>query len=288
MSVVLSNARLSARVVTMGAELKSLKEHATGIEYIWQSDPAWWAGAAPILFPIIGGLRNNKYTYQGKSYSMPQHGLVRKKEWSLVSSSATSATFQTESDDETMKMYPFKYTLKAHYTLEENKLSIRYEVVNKNNETMYFSIGSHPAFNVPFAGGHLENYYYHFSESETIERNFFSGGLHLNKTAPVFDNSRQIFLTNNLFDAAAIIFKKPNSKCVSLKNSRNSKEIRVITEGMPYLGLWGAKGGHFACIEPWYGIPDNENADGDLTKKEGIMTIAANGSYNNTYWIEIK
>ncbi len=287
MGVELSNSILSARIEDTGAELKSLKELSTDIEYIWQSDPAWWSGAAPILFPIIGGLKNNEYRFKGKTYTMPQHGLVRKKKWDLVTSDATSATYQTVSDNETLKMYPFEFVLRVHYTLEANRMAIRYEVINKASETMYFSIGSHPAFNLPFAGGHLENYYYHFSDGETMHRHFFDSGLHTARTAPVFDNSRQISISQTLFDDAAIIFKNPNSKSVSLKNSRNSKEIRVVTEGMPFLGLWGPSGGPFACIEPWYGIPDGEDADGDLTKKEGIMTVGAESTYNNTYWIEI-
>jgi galactose mutarotase-like enzyme len=288
MGVELSNSILSVRIEETGAELKSLKEQSTGVEYIWQSDPAWWTGAAPILFPIIGGLKNDSYTYKGQTYTMPSHGLVRKKKWDFVSSDATSATFQTESDAETLKQYPFEYLLKVTYTLEANKIAVRYEVINKGKEIMYFSLGSHPAFNVPFAGGHLENYYFHFSEGETVERHFLEGGLHTNRTEPIFDNSRQIFLSPTLFDNAALIFKNPKSKCVSFKNSRNSKEIKVITEGMPFLGLWGPSGAPFACIEPWHGITDGEDADGDLTKKEGIMTVDAGSTYKNTYWIEIK
>ncbi|MDP6523267.1 MAG: aldose 1-epimerase family protein [Kiritimatiellia bacterium] len=286
-SVTLTSPSLSVRIAQTGAEIKSIQEKSTGIEYMWQSDPAYWTGAAPILFPIIGGLKNGKYTFNGKDYSMPSHGLVRKADWALVNSGSTSASFEIASSAETREMYPFDYALRAHFTLSDNILSVRYEVSNTGNGTMYFSIGSHPAFNIPFAGGHLEHYYYHFSESETIERNFFGGGLTLNRTAPVFDNSRQIFITRKLFEQAAIILKNPASKEVSIRNSRNNKQIKVTTDGMPFLGLWGPPGVQFACIEPWYGVPDNEATDGEFTTKEGIMSLAANGTYETTYRIEI-
>jgi len=288
MSAILTNDCLAVRIEPKGAELKSLKELSTGIEYIWQSDPAFWTGAAPILFPIIGGLKGGTYTYRGQTYSMPAHGLVRKKEWALVASDSTTAEFRTESSDETKAAYPFDFVLKAQFALAGHTLVVRYEVTNAGSETMYFSIGSHPAFNVPFAGGHLEHYYYHFSESECIERHFFVDGMHSNNTAPVFDNSRQIFLTKRLFDDGAIILKGPVSKEVSLRNSRNGKQIKLATDGMPYLGLWAPPGAPFACIEPWHGVMDNVDSDGEFTTKEGIMSLQGKGSWDTTYRIEIR
>jgi len=287
MSAYLTNAHLNVRIAEMGAEIRSIRERSTGIEYIWKGDPAWWSGSAPILFPIIGGLRNGTYRFQGKTYSMPSHGIVRKKEWALVSSDVTRATFQTGSSDETKPMYPFDFVLKAHYALNENVLSVTYEVANTGTGTMYFSIGSHPAFNMPFAGGHLEHYYYHFSQSESIERHFFGDGMCLNETAPVFDNSRQIFLTRKLFDRGAVILKHPASREFAIRNSRNSKQVRVCTQGVPYLGLWGPAGGPFACIEPWLGVPDPEDTDGELATKEGIMPLDGRCTFRTEYRIEI-
>ena len=287
MSAYLSNACLNVRIDEMGAEIKSIQERSTGIEYIWQGDPTWWSGSAPILFPIVGGLRNGTYRFQGKTYTMPSHGIVRKKNWSLLSTAPSQATFQTESSDETKVMYPFDFVLKAHYALVENSLLVTYEVANTGTGTLYFSIGSHPAFNLPFAGGHLEHYYYHFSKSESIERHFFGNGMCLNETAPVFDNSRQIFLTRELFERGAVILKHPASREFALRNSRNGKQVKVSTQGVPYLGLWGPVGGPFACIEPWLGVPDPEDTDGELTTKEGIMPLDGGCTFTTEYRIEI-
>ena len=278
---------MTARIAEVGAEIKSLRELPGGVEYIWQGDEAYWTGSAPILFPIVGGLKGGQYRLAGATYTMPQHGFVRKKPWSLAHSTEDSATFQTASDETTRGMYPFEFVLKAHFKLTDTGLQVRYEVVNAGTGVMYFSIGSHPAFNVPFAGGHLENYYFHFSEPENLERYFFSEGMHLNETEPVFNNSRQIFLTQTLFDRGAIILKHPASKDVYLMCSRAGKRIRLATDGMSCLGLWSKPGAPFACIEPWEGIADNVDTDQEFTTKEGIMTLDGGATYTTGYRIEI-
>lgn len=287
MSVTLANSCVTATISEVGAEIKRLKELATGTEYIWQGDAAYWTGSAPILFPIVGGLKGGKYHLGGATYYMPQHGFVRKKPWSEAGSDGTTAAFRTESDDATRSMYPFEFVLTARFRVEGKGLVVQYEVVNSGEDVMYFSIGSHPAFNVPFAGGHLENYYYHFSESEKLQRYFFQDGMHLNETEEIFNNSRQIFLTPTIFDRGPIILKHPVSKDVYLMNSRNAKRIRLATDGMAFLGLWSKPNAPLACIEPWYGIPDNIDTDQEFTTKEGIMTLEGGGTYTTSYRIDI-
>ena len=288
MDVTLKNEHLRVRIAETGAEIKSITDNLSGIEYMWQADPAHWNGSAPVLFPIIGGLKDNTYYFDGRAYSMPAHGFVRRKQWELAGATDNSATFQTVSDDSTRAMYPFEFALTAQFALEGSSLSVTYEVTNSGTGPMYFSIGSHPAFNMPFAGGHIEHYYFHFSEPEKLERYFFKDGMHLNETAPVFDNTRQIFLTRKLFDRGPIILKQPASKCIYIKNSRNSRQIRVATDGIPYLALWAKPGGApFVCIEPWFGVPDNVDTDCNFTTKEGIMSLVRGGVFKTTYRIDI-
>jgi galactose mutarotase-like enzyme len=287
MDAEIRNDRLSARVAETGSELKGLTDLSTGTEHIWKGDPAWWSGSAPVLFPIVGGLKDGRYRLGGATYEMPQHGLVRKKPWSLVSSGGAEAVFETRSDDATRPAYPFEFVLRAGFRLEGRGLDVRYEVTNAGGGVMYFSIGSHPALNVPFAGGSLENYYLHFSESEDLPRYFFADGMHLNETEPVFDNSRQIFLTRTLFDRGAIILKGPRSKSVTIMRAMGPRRVRVSTDGMPFLGIWSKPGAPFVCVEPWHGIPDNVDTDQDFTTKEGIMTLAAGATYTTGYRIDI-
>lgn len=288
MTTTITNNRLSVSIAETGAELKSLREHATGLEYIWQSDPTWWNGAAPILFPIIGGLKDDACYINGTQYSIPSHGFVRKKEWNFVGSTGTSACFETTSDAETKAMYPWDFSLKVTYTLDNNALAVRYDVANRSSDRMYFSIGSHPAFNLPFAGGYLQHYYFEFSEEEDMERYFFDNGCHLNETEPIFDNCRQIYMRPDLFNRGPIIFKHPRSTDFTIRSSQRSKYIRVATDGVPYVALWSkGNAAPFACIEPWYGIPDNIDTNQDFEFKEGIMSLEGGMTFDTTYRIEI-
>jgi galactose mutarotase-like enzyme len=166
-------------------------------------------------------------------------------------------------------------------------LAVQYDVTNTGSGEMLFSIGSHPAIRVPFAGGQLENYYLHFSDEENLERHFFDNGLMLKQTAPVFDTSRQIFLRLDLFERGVLIFKHPASESISIRNSLNPRAVSVITGGAPYLGVW-AKPGRcpFLCIEPWFGLPDTPDSTGELSKKEGILRLEAGGTFTSTYRLE--
>lgn len=285
--ITLQNRFLTAAIAQKAAEIKSLKDRAAGIEYIWRADPAYWGGSAPVLFPIIGGLKNNAYFFENKTYSLPSHGFARAREWAVHKSCEQSVTFRLVSDDATRENYPFDFILDARFTLLETGLRIEYEVTNTGRSKMYFSIGSHPAFNVPFAGGQIENYYIHFSEPENLQRYFFKDGMHLNETEPIFDNSRQISLTRQIFDRGPIILKNPASTDFAIRNSRNSKQIRVSTGGVPYLAFWSKPGAPFVCIEPWYGVPDNIDTDQQLTAKEGIMGLERGCVFKTAWSIDI-
>jgi len=287
-AVTIANEHFEARIEEAGAELKSLKEKSSGTEYIWPGDPTWWNGSAPILFPNVGGLKDNKYTYRGAEYSLPQHGFARRSTFALLSAGPAGAVFELAANAETRKQYPFEFRLRATFLLEARGLAVQYDVANAGAGEMLFSIGSHPAIRVPFAGGQLENYYLHFSEEENLERHFFDNGLMLKQTAPVFDTRRQIFWRPDLFERGVLIFKHPVSEVVSIRNSLNPRCVSVVTGGAPYLGLW-AKPGRcpFLCIEPWYGLPDTPDCSGQLAEKEGIRTLEPGGAFTCTYRLEI-
>jgi len=289
LAVTITGERFEARIDEAGAELKGLRDRQTGTEYLWPGDATWWSGSAPILFPNVGGLKDNKYTYRGAEYNLPQHGFARRSPFSVAAVSERSTSLELAANAETRKQYPFEFRLRVTYVLEAAGLAVQYDVANAGADTMYFSIGSHPALRVPFAGGQLENYYLHFSEEENLARHFFDNGLILEKTAPAFDTRRQIFLRLDLFDRGVLIFKHPASRVVSIRNSRNPRAVAVVTGGAPYLGIW-AKPGRcpFLCIEPWYGLPDSPDATGDLTQKEGILRLEAGGAFTSTYRIEIQ
>lgn len=286
MAVELANAAFRARIAETGAELKSLRDLRTGTEHLWGGDEVWWSGSAPVLFPIIGGLKDGRYRYEGREYELPQHGFARRSVFQVVQQSAAAARLELRADAGTRRVYPFEFTLSVQFTLTETGIAAGYEVRGGGGR-MYFSIGSHPAFCVPFAGGYLENYYIHFGEEEHLERYFFQDGLVLEQTAPVFDNSRQIFLNRKIFERGVLIFKKPASRDFSIRNSRNFRQVRLVTDGVPYLGIWSKPGAPFVCLEPWHGLPDSPKSDQNLVTKEGILSLEAGGVFRTGYRIEI-
>ena len=287
--ITLRNSLWGARISETGAELKSLAFLPTGREHIWNGDPAWWNGSAPVLFPVIGGLKGGQYAYEGKTYELPSHGFARGSEFSVSRAGEDSAELALASSSKTRESYPFDFSLKVSFQLERSGIAVRYDVANTGSGRMYFSIGSHPAFVLPFAGGALENYYVLFEREEELERWFFKDGVIVaGKTEEVLENSRVLSLTRSCFDQGIMIFKHPRSREFTIANSLNAHAVRVITDGVPYLGIWSKPGGApFLCIEPWHGIPDMSDTSGNLVDKEGILSLEPHGVFSTGYRLEI-
>jgi galactose mutarotase-like enzyme len=288
--ITISNGLWGARISETGAELKSLAFLSSGQEYIWWGDPAWWNGSAPVLFPVIGGLKDGGYIFEGKTYKLPSHGFARTSDFTVTRTGGDFAELTIASGPKTREVFPFEFSLKVSFRLETWGISVNYEVANTGDRRMYFSIGSHPAFVVPFAGGSLENYYVLFEKEERLERWFFKDGtIVAGKTEEIFENSRIISLSRTCFDQGIMIFKHPASREFAIACSRSSHAIKVVTDGVGYLGIWSKPGGApFVCIEPWHGIPDMSDASGNLIDKEGIIIIEPRGAFATGYRVQIE
>jgi galactose mutarotase-like enzyme len=287
--ITIGNGIWHARVAETGAELKGLTFLPTGQEYIWRGDPSWWSGSAPVLFPVIGGLKGGRYTWQDRSYALPSHGFARTSQFTVIHSTEDSAVLHLSSSAATREQYPFDFALTVSFQLERAGISVRYEVSNAGTCRLYFSIGSHPAFVVPFAGGVLENYYVLFEKEETLERHFLTDGvMDATRTETALENSRVLSFTRGTFERGAMVFRNPLSREFSIRNSLNSHSIRLETEGVPYLGIWTKPGGApFLCIEPWHGLPDRSDTTGRFEEKEGILTLEPGSLFTTGYRIEI-
>jgi galactose mutarotase-like enzyme len=288
-SINLQTGHFAATINDLGAELKSLVDLASGREHIWHGDPAWWNGSAPVLFPIVGGLKDGTYLFEGKKYALPNHGFARASQFTVARQESDSADLMLTSNTHTRESYPFDFSLSVAFFLERSGLSVHYRVSNNGSPRMYFSIGSHPAFVVPFAGGSLENYYVMFDREEHIERWFIKDNLVIaDTTEEVFENSRVISLSRSLFDRGALVFKHPQSREFSIRNSLSFHAVTVVTESAPYLGIWAKPGAPFLCIEPWHGLADSTTASGTLAEKEGILYLDSRGTFDTGYRVEIK
>lgn len=285
----ISNDQLSVQIASKGAELQSIYHRQNKLEYLWTGDPAFWAKRSPILFPIVGGLKNNTYRYKGKDYQLGRHGFARETDFQLAEETNNSLTFSLKSDNQTNASYPFDFAFSVKYALDENKLQITFIVENTGSENLLFSVGAHPAFAVPLvAGTQYEDYYLQFDKIEDAVRWPLSAeGLIETSGVPLLKNTNSLPLQKELFYKDALVFKYLTSDAISILSDKTSHGIKVSFSNFPYLGIWAAKDADFVCIEPWCGIADNVNASGDLEDKEGINTLAPKGRFEVGYEIEV-
>ncbi|CAM4192294.1 aldose 1-epimerase family protein [Gillisia hiemivivida] len=286
----LENELLSVNVKSIGAELCSIVNKLNGKEYIWQGDPAFWASHAPILFPIIGALKDDTYFFEGKEYHLPKHGFFRNNNAVILKrEEKDELTFSLKFSENTLKSYPFKFELEISFLLKGKSLEVKHEIFNLDTKEIYFSIGGHPAFNAPlFPGETYEDYYLEFDQNLDLETHFLTAdGLISNKSESVLKDENRINLRKDLFDNDALIFKEIASKKVSLRSEHSGKILSVEYSDFENLGIWAKPNAPYVCIEPWLGIADFADTDQDLKNKVGINKLMPTQSFCASYTIEI-
>lgn len=271
----------SLAVKEMGAELNSFKSKKTGIEYIWCGNTDIWYGQSPILFPIIGRLLDDKYMLDGKEYTMPKHGIVRKKPFELVENNGNSLVFVQKYDDESLKMYPYKFELKVKFEIKENGLKVTHTVTNLDDKEMYYSFGAHPAFNCEI-GDRLE----FNNDTELYTEKIDHESILIDGIFPVFTDENKLEITESLFDEDALILSDYNSTEIALKSDKHNRVVNFKFDS-PILGIWAKPNAPYVCIEPWWGINDNYDKKDDLSKKRGIMSLTPSESKDFSWGIEI-
>lgn len=280
MNIVLQNKELKATINTKGAELISLKRNAK--EYIWEGNPNFWDKHSPILFPIVGTLKDGQYNYENKSYQLSRHGFARDNVFYVEETFQNKAVFSFRSSEETAKYYPFDFELKIIYTLEENYLTIKYEVTNNGNTKMPFSIGGHPAFALPDT---FENYSLLFEDDESLISYSLENNLLSERTTVLKLSDHKLPLTYSLFEEDALIIKKLESKKIQiLENGKPYVEISLYD--FPNLGIWTKNNAPFICLEPWHGYSDTLQSNGNLFEKEGIIILTPRKAFQTSFDIK--
>ena len=271
----IENNLLRILVDQKGAELTSIYHKSLQLEYMWEGDPVYWSKHSPVLFPVVGGLKTNTYFFDNRPYQLPRHGFAREKKFSVANQSAASISFTLSDDEETLVVYPFRFELTIKYTIDGSELAVSYQVKNKSNEDMFFSIGGHPAFKVPLVDGtNYDDYYLEFNQEEkSCKWPVSPDGLIESEPSPFFQNDSRIPLKKSLFQQDALVFKDLHSDSVSLRCNKHEHGLDFEFKGFPYMGIWAAKNADFVCIEPWCGIADSVHADQQLKSKEGIIRI---------------
>ena len=289
MNYEIKNEHIKAKIKSFGAELNSLQKIDEDLEYIWQGDSKYWNRHSPILFPIVGRLKNDSYTYQNQKYNMTQHGFARDKEFEVIKNEVDFIEFRLKSDEKTLEIYPFSFELYLSYKLEKNSLIVSYKVINKLDDKMLFSIGAHPAFNWTLKEDEKkENYFLEFENIKETKRYFLNdkGLVYDSVDLKIIDN--KIALNEELFKNDALVFEDLNIKTLTLKNSINENYIKLNFENFPYLGIWSKPtGAPFICIEPWFGVADSFDSSKNLEDKKGIITLLKDEIFSSFYSIEI-
>lgn len=284
--VTIKSDKLSIGIENLGAQMTSIKD-LNGTEYLWQGDENVWAGRAPVLFPICGGLKDDKYIFEGKEYTLIKHGYACFKEFTLEKSDENSAVFLHKSDEETKKSYPFDYEFRIIYTIDGNKITVTYETKNISDKTMYFSVGAHEGYSCPEG---IEEYEIVFDKPETLDRCVLDGNLLEDKTVRVMENSTVFPLKCEYFSVDALVFRNINSRKLQLRNKNGSRKIDVEFNGSDYLLFWTMPNdiGKYICIEPWCGIPDGVDSEYDFVNKEGIISVKPFDTHSVSHTITIE
>ena len=289
MIIQIENENLSVQINQLGAELFSIKGKKTETEYLWQGNSEFWSGRAPVLFPVCGRMTDGKYYYKNQEYPMVIHGIAKLFDFESDKKSESKVDLILNSNEQTKKYYPFDFTFTVSFELIDNTLKITHKVVNNGNEDMYFAVGAHPGFNVPFTDSdNFEDYYIEFSKDcldEIVfsEKCFYTGNMQkFNLT------NKRLNLTHSLFDMDGRFFET-QTDCVHLKSTKSDRSIKISYQDMTCLGLWHKPrtSAPYICIEPWHGIPADDGKVDDLQTKRQMIVLPQKESYTNSYQIQI-
>ena len=271
-SISIESVDLQATISSHGAELVALRD-SSGLDYLWNGDPAWWPSHAPILFPIVGEVRGNALKVNGTSYPIGRHGFARGSTFDVVTTERTRCSLQLRANDQTRAHYPFEFALNVDYEIIGRQLRLRAEVVNRGEYVMPASLGFHPAFRWPLVPGvPNEAYAISFEKPEDKPIRRLANGLLAADAIPSPVHDKTLGLRDALFINDALIFDRLNSRRVTYGAS-TGPSIEVQFDGMPYLGIWSKPGAGFVCIEPWHGFASPEDFNGELKDKPGMTLV---------------
>ncbi len=296
MRYFLENNEIKVEIDSFGAEIKSVINKKNMREYMWYGNPKYWGRTSPVLFPFVGSLKDKKYTWKGTEYSMGQHGFARDMEFTRVSSGEDEIWFELRSDQDTLKKYPFEFVLRIGYRIssepETENVHVMWKVLNPSDETMYFSIGAHPAFLCPVHGfdrdkaGCKEGYMLYFEGADIIHHhgNDVEKGLAFREDLELPLDNGYARITADFFDRCTYMVEGSKVKCVGIADEDGRRIVDVCFDA-PLFAIWSPekKNAPFICIEPWYGRCDAVDFEGDLSQREYTNALAAGESFERGY-----
>ncbi len=279
MNYQLRSDKLSVSINSKGAELSSVVRD--DLEYIWNAKADVWPRHAPVLFPIVGRLKNNTYSHKGKSFTLPQHGFARDLEFALLDQTASEIRFGLKSNEKTRSIFPFEFDLVIAYSVIGDVITCMYEIQNPSSEDLFFSIGAHPGFATPDG---MQHYMLKFKADKQYEITLLNDGL-LSDTKKKFHiHAGEVDLNSNLFDKDAMVFENSQIDDIELVSTKSGRGVELKCNGWPYFGIWSKRDcNEFVCLEPWYGITDHQESTGDILSKKGIIKVEAGKKFECSF-----
>lgn len=274
---------LEIKVKNPGAELESIKFN--GKEML-HDGKTFWNRQAPILFPTVGRLKENKTIIEGKNYEIPQHGFAKDLEFKLIEDKENYKKYMLKSNEKTLEMYPYEFELYVEYEIKDNTLTVKYNVINKNERDMIFGIGGHPGFKIDES---QDKYYFELEKEEKnaifmeVEGNYISKKPAKN----ILKDNKIINIEKDSFINDAIMMKNLKSKKITLKKKENKKEILEFNFGnFPILAIWSIPGAQYICLEPWFNYADKVEETGYFKDKEGVITLKPNKEFMSQFSVK--
>lgn len=286
---VMENDFVKVAVCDFGAELFSFYDKETKIEAVWQADSKYWARHAPVLFPFVGKVNGGYYTHKGVQYKMGQHGFARDMEFDFAGQTEKEIVHVLKSTEETLAKYPFPFELKITHRLEGKTLSVIWEVSNPSDETMYFSIGGHPAFNVPAREGESKyDYFVTFNGEKELKYvliDLSCAAVDMDNIHTLTIEDNKMLITEHTFDNDALIFDDYQVEKIGLAYSDGTPYLTMSCAGFPSMGVWSQPktDAPFVCLEPWIGRCDNRGFDGELKEKYYEQSLEAGKTFKAQY-----
>lgn len=287
----IENDHLICTISSNGAEIRSLKDKATGKEYIWQINDSIWGSSSPVLFPAIGKIKDDKIVYNNTNYAMPKHGIIRhNNQLNFQKTTPSKCAFTLTSSLETLKQYPYQFIFTVTFTLIEKRLIMTYTVTNKDSVAMQFACGGHTAYACPLSEHtKLSDYVIEFPTQAPLKSNTLgASGLLSSQKRDIATLNGMLPLSETLFNDDALIFSNIKYNAVRLRKKDEKKGVLVTFKDYPHLALWSKPKADYVCIEPWLGLPDHENESTELTQKSTYKTIQPNTTFSIAIETEIE
>lgn len=275
--ITLKNGNSLLKVNELGAEMKSFT--VNGTEYLWVGDNEHWRFSAPNVFPITGRFKDNKYTLNGKEYTMLIHGFARFLEYKVESVTESSAVFLVTANDETKAQWPYDFEFRVCYEVTEGTAKVTYKVTNTDKKQMWFSVGSHDGYAAPEG---VTKYDIVFDKKVTLDHSDVENGLITGKKVNIITDSDTLELSNDYFAVDALVFCDIDFESCKLINRETGRGIKLDFPGAPVVLVWSKPDYPFVCIEPWFGEPGHIDSDGDITKKEHIQSLTTGETFTCT------